>query len=393
MTIVTVMLCVILGLVYYFTKENIETTNIAMMQNIANHPFQLAMPNGSSDDIHIPYFALQIDIQGNLLAIGGGYFDLSDKAFLMDLMEQTFSKPEEIGIIDEYHLRFCRVATLTSQIIVYSDISSELAVLNNLMKSCAAIGIIAFAVFFGLSLLLARWAVKPIDKAWQQQRQFIADASHELKTPLTVIITNAELMQNPDYTESNRSKFILVMARQMRGLVEQMLELARTDNDAQTNTMYSKIDFSELVSDAILPFEPVFFEKGLSLQSSIAPDIWLGGNPSQLREVIDILLDNAQKYSRAGGCTWITLAKQRKNHCLLSVANEGDEIPPEDLKNLFKRFYRADRARSRSGSFGLGLSIAENIITRHKGKIWVESRNNVNTFFVELHCTAFSNNP
>ena len=162
-----------------------------------------------------------------------------------------------------------------------------------------------------------------------------------------------------------------------------MLELARTDN-VQTHTVFSSFDFSRLVSDAVLPFEPVFFERGLTLRTEIAGNILVNGSPSELRQVLDILLDNAQKYSRRNGTTWVTLQRRGKNHCLLAVADEGETIPPQDLKNLFKRFYRADQARSRNGSFGLGLSIAESIIKRHKGKIWAESKNGINTFFVEL---------
>lgn len=386
MSIVSIMLCIIMSLIYFFTKKNLENNSINMMQNIASHPFLLHLPNEMQDDVRLPYFTLQLNIQGDLIATGGGYYDLSDENFLRDLIDATFSSSDRIGIIDEYNLRFYHTSTSVSQILVYADISNELAILSNLVRNCILIGMACFLVFLGISFLLANWVIKPVDKAWEQQRQFIADASHELKTPLTVIMTNAELMQNPDYDDTNRTTFassILVMSKQMRNLVEQMLELARADN-VQHNTVFSSVDFSRLVSDAILPFEPIFFEKGLTLHTEIPENITVNGNASQLRQVLDILLDNAQKYSREKGTTWITLQKHGKGHCLLSVADEGEEIPADDLNNLFKRFYRADKARSRTGSFGLGLSIAETIIIRHKGKIWAESRNNINTFFVEL---------
>lgn len=204
-------------------------------------------------------------------------------------------------------------------------------------------------------------------------------------------MTNAELLQNPEFDRASYSTFtssILVMSRQMRDLVEQMLELARADK-VQSHTVFSTFDLSRLVSDAILPFEPVFFERGLTLHTDIAENIQINGNPSELRQVVDILLDNAQKYSRDKGVTWVTLHRRGKGHCLLTVADEGDAIPPQELKNLFKRFYRADQARSRTGSFGLGLSIAEAIVKSHKGKIWAESKNGVNTFSVELGRRAY----
>lgn len=208
--------------------------------------------------------------------------------------------------------------------------------------------------------------------------------------PLTVIMTNAELMQGADCDEANRTASvsnILVMSRQMRNLVEQMLELARADN-IQHRPLFSSVDFSRLVFDATLPFEPIFYEKGLSLQTEITENITVTGDPSQLRQVLDILLDNAQKYSGPNAATWVTLHRHGKGRCLLSVANEGEEISQGDLGNLFKRFYRADQARTRTGSFGLGLSIAETIVRQHNGKIWAESRDKINTFYVELYSSS-----
>lgn len=395
MSIITIMLCTIMFLIYFFTKMNLENYSINMMQNIASHPFLPHLPNELQEDVRLPYFTLQLSIQGDLVATGGGYYDLSDQGFLRDLINATFSSSDRIGIIEEYNLRFYRANTSVGQVLVYADISNELAILSSLIRNCILVGLACFLVFLCISFLLANWVAKPIDRAWNQQRQFIADASHELKTPLTVIMTNAELMQNPDYDETSRIKFtssILVMSKQMRNLVEQMLELARADN-VQCNTIFSSVDFSRLISDATLPFEPIFFEKGLTLHTEISDGITVNGDPAQLRQVLDILLDNAQKYSRKKGTTWVALLRHGKGHCLLKVANEGEEISASDLNHLFKRFYRADKARSRSdsfgqpGSFGLGLSIAETIITRHKGKIWAESKNNINSFFVELETT------
>lgn len=386
MSIVTVMLCIIMSMIYFFTKMNLENNSIHMMQAIADRPFLLRVPNELQDDMRLPYFTLQLGTQGDLIATGGGYYDLSDEAFLKDLVDATFSVDEHTGVIDEYNLRFLRTNTAVNQVIVYTDISSELRTLANLLRNCFIIGMVCFVAFLFISFLLAGWMARPIDRAWTQQRQFIADASHELKTPLTVIMTNAELLQNSEYDAESHAVFsssILAMSRQMRDLVEQMLELARADI-VQSNIIFSTVDFSRLVSDATLPFEPVFFEKGLTLQTDLAKNILVSGNPDSLRQVLDILLDNAQKYSCEGGTTWVTLKIHGKGRCLLSVANEGTPIASNDLNNLFKRFYRADPARSRTGSFGLGLSIAETIVKQHKGRIWAESANGVNTFFVEL---------
>lgn len=389
MSIVTIMICIILGLVYHFTRANLEKESINMMQNIAGRPFQLGEPNELGEDVRLPYFTLKLGMRGELMATDGGYYDLSNDEFLNNLIDEAVASSKQFGIIKEYRLRYYHVKTPLNQCIVFADISSELATLNSLMKTCFLIGGLSFLVFLGISIMLAGWAVKPIDLAWKQQQQFVADASHELKTPLTVIMTNAELMQSSAFSEENKAKFlsgILTMSKQMRGLIEQMLELARADN-TQIKAAFDSMDFSKLISDAILPFEPVFFERGQILKAQIEENIKVFGSGAQLGQVLEILLDNAQKYSKDSGTTWISLERKGKGSCVLAVANEGDKIKQKDLKNIFKRFYRVDKARSRTGSFGLGLSIADSIIRQHKGKIWAESENGINYFYVELPCS------
>jgi signal transduction histidine kinase len=321
-----------------------------------------------------------------MISRGGGYYDLSDDEFLGDLVEVIYTSPKTFGVIKEYKLRYYRVDTPMSRYLVFADITSELATLDNLVKSSFIIGGISFLTFLGISILLSKWAVEPVELAWKEQRQFVADASHELKTPLTVIMTNAELAQSPEYDDEKKQRFIgsiLTMSRQMRGLIERMLELARVDS-SETKANMRVVNFSKLVSDSLLPFEPVFFEKGLELKAEIDENIRVEGEEAELRQVLDVLLDNAQKYSKERGTTWVTLKKQGKGRCLLTVANEGKGISPEEAQNIFKRFYRGDQARSRTGSFGLGLSIAEAIVTRHRGKVWVESSDGINRFHVEL---------
>ena len=225
-----------------------------------------------------------------------------------------------------------------------------------------------------------------MEKSWKEQRQFVSDASHELKTPLTVILTNAELLQQPDYDAERKGTFaanILTMAGQMRSLVENLLDLARVDNGL-AKAVWTQVDLSHTVYDAVLPFEPVYFEKGLDLQSRIQENIRVNGSEMHLRQVVEILLDNARKYSDCPGTVVVCLQRHSRGQCLLSVSNPGAPIPPQDLQNIFKRFYRVDQARSRDGSYGLGLPIAEGIVNDHKGRIWATSQNGFNTFYVSL---------
>ena len=387
MAMMTVMLCVILGMVYNFTANNLITENISMMKTIAANPFQMGRPGEFSQDLKLPYFTLQIGHRGELISTGGGFYDLSDKELLGELIEQSLGSGRETGEIEDHNLRFYQTNNITGTVIVFTDMSSEQATLSNLLETSVFIAFLSFFGFLGISIFLSRWAIKPVEKAWVQQKQFVADASHELKTPLTVIMTNSELLQNPDYSPEEKTQFsqsIFTMAHQMRYLVERMLELARADNQ-QKQVVMTPVDFSKLITGAVFSFEGVFFEKGLQLSSHIEPNLCVKGNAQVLQQVIDILLDNAQKYSYPAGETVVRLCSTGYNRIRLTVTNPGPPIAQEDLSNIFRRFYRVNKARSRDGSFGLGLPIAQNIVEQHHGKIWAESSNGSNMFTVELH--------
>lgn len=387
MTMVTIMLFVIFGLVYNFTERNLEAESVSMMKAIAADPFQVRFPNDPSlEDINLPFFTLLLGVDGELIASGGGYYDLSNKQFLKELVHDVIQNRQEIGVIKAHHLRYCRVKMPMGTVMVFSDMSSENATLTHLLKSCLIIGGISFLVFLVISIFLAKWAVKPVEHAWKQQKQFVADASHELKTPLTVIMTNAELMKSTDPTKEEQDHLlqsIALMSRQMKQLVESMLLLAKSDTQQMPVHMIT-LNLGEILEDEVISFEGIFADRGLVLESFADVDIFVRGNEESLRQLIGILLDNAQKYSFPGSKTQVFLCRKEWNKCWLKVSNPGKEIPQEELQYIFQRFYRLDKARSRDGSFGLGLSIAENITARHHGKIWAESQDGINSFIVEL---------
>lgn len=386
MTIVTLMLCVIFSMMYYFTQSDLEDKSVAMMRSIAADPVGRGSPTEQVHEVRLPYFTLQLGREKEIVATGGGYYDLSNQQFLQRVAQDVLQNQEPVGVLEEYGLRYCRVVTPGNQLLVFADMTSEQATLENLVRSCVVVGVVSFLTFLAISVLLAKWAVRPVERAWQEQKQFVADASHELKTPLTVITTNAELMQRPGLDEESRERLsgnVLTMARHMRTLLEQMLELAKGDHQ-ESQAQYEDVDLGEVVDQEVMSYEVVFFEQGLALDSRGEAHVTVRGNGVELRQVVDILLDNARKYSSPGGKTVVELRPAGRRKCVLSVSNPGPDIPPEDLAHIFQRFYRADRARTRGESFGLGLAIAQSIVLRHRGRIGADSRQGVNTFWVEL---------
>ena len=385
MAIVMVLLGCILGMVIHFTGQSMQMQSINMMRTIATSPFQQGIPGKPMDDeVRLPFFTVQVSNRGEVIATGGGYFDLSDQESLLQIVNEALTSQKETGELDNHDLRFLKTSTPMGVTIVFSDTTTELSTMKNLYYSCLLIFFGTMILFFGISILLSHWVIKPVSTAWEQQRQFVADASHELKTPLSVIMTNAELMQNEESAESlhKYSGNILGVTYQMRTLVENMLQMARVDNTG-VKMQLEPLDMSQLVTDAALSFQLLYEEKNMQLQWRVPEELHLNGSAQHLYQVMDVLLDNALKYSAPNSTVMVDLVSSGKN-CILSVASPGEPISKEELKNIFKRFYRADKARAMNGSYGLGLSIAESIVDAHKGKIWATSQDGQNTFFVQL---------
>lgn len=384
MTLVTVMLAVIFGLLIHQTQENLESQSLQMMQSVASDPFPAGRPGMPFGDVRMPYFMVQVNEEGEILSANGFFFDLSDEELIEEITKLALANPGKNGTLDNLNMRFLKMPSRGGETIVFADMTGEIATMQDLIHTSILVAIVAFAVFLVISFQLAKWAVKPVAEAWDQQKQFVADASHELKTPLTVIMTNAELLSNPESDDASKDRFassILTMSVQMRGLVEGLLDLARVDNGAVRTDM-TPLSLSELTEEACMIFEPLFFERDLMLEGRIEPDLEVRGSETHLQQVLKILLDNAMKYSESGTVR-VSLQKQGSG-CLLTVANPGAPIAPEDRKNIFKRFYRVDKSRHRDGSYGLGLSIAENIVQEHQGRIWVESADGENCFHIYL---------
>lgn len=239
------------------------------------------------------------------------------------------------------------------------------------------VGLGALALLFLLNLVFSRWALRPVQHAWTQQQQFIADASHELKTPLTVILANnAILRQRGGDTIASQRQWIdstQMEAERMQSLVADMLDLARPTTESSTAS-YEPVDFSRLVEGEVLTFESVAFERDIIMESAVEENVVIRGDERKLQRAMAVLLDNACKYTNTGGSISVRLTTDERT-ATFAVTNSGAPIPAEDLPHLFDRFYRADKARTHEApaGYGLGLAIARDIAQAHKGTLAVAS--------------------
>ena len=249
--------------------------------------------------------------------------------------------------------------------IILLDRSEELSTLRRLLIILLAIFVPALAVLFLLSVMLSKWAVIPIEDAWNRQRVFFSNASHELKTPLTVINANLDVItSNPDDTVAGQGKwfgYIRCEAEKMSRLINEMLYLSREERTDEPPVM-TDVDLSEAAEGVCLAMEAVAFERGKTICPDIESGIIVKGEKESLVRMINILVDNAVNHSADHSDISISLKCSKKGKAKLTVSNKGTPIPADELERIFDRYYRTDASRSSStGGFGLGLAIAKAI--------------------------------
>jgi signal transduction histidine kinase len=250
--------------------------------------------------------------------------------------------------------------------------------------------VLSMGVFFVISLWLSKIAAKPMEDAIDMERQFVADISHDLKTPITVILANNSILkENPDAKISEESQWIDSTdnaAKNMMGMINEMLTLSNLES-ADKKIIKEKTDFSAIVQKAVLQLESVAYDRNIVLESGIDDDIFVVANREYLDRISNCLLENALKYEPDGGRVDVTLKVIKKKVCFI-VKNEKSVISEQDLPHIFERFYRGDKARSIQKGHGLGLPIIKQMIDDLGGKIEVKSDDNNGTEFkVTLNLT------
>ncbi len=331
------------------------------------------------------YVIVDVDENGNIINTTENDLTI-DSETLEKCVKSALDSSKIFGQITDEGLMYLKKSDMAHSKIIFADNSF----ISGSLRTSVIISVLmltgAMAVIFLISLWLSGLAVKPVKRAWEQQKQFVADASHELKTPLTVILANNNIMMShKDSTVADERQWLESTeeeANHMKKLIDNMLFLAKSDA-GETKVQLSTVDFSEMAEACALNFEPVAFEKEIMIDTDIESGITLEGDATQLNQLVHILVDNAVKYADSG--TTVTIRLQKHGDKVeFSVNNKGNPIPKEDIEHIFDRFYRAEKSRTTKG-YGLGLSIARRITEGMNGKILVESNiENGTTFTVRF---------
>ena len=337
---------------------------------------------------------VRVNKDGDIQRISYQYFESGDNISLEQTVGEIIKSGSMEGKVEIDDIKF-RYAVFnkgdsSGYDVIFLDRAIEISTLNRLLIIFISIGGLGLLILFGVSWLLASWAITPIAEAWDKQKQFIADASHELKTPLTVIATNTDVvLANAEDTVQNQSKWLTYIKSEtarMSKLVSDLLYIAKSDVNEVAMVM-NEFNLSHTTLGVCLVFETVAFENGKILDTDIEENISYKGDEDRIKQLITILVDNAIVHSNGNANIMVSLKRDNKDKIKLSVSNtNGEDIPKGCEERLFERFFRVDKARNRSsGSHGLGLNIAQSIVKNHNGSISVTStKDHVVTFTVTL---------
>ena len=277
--------------------------------------------------------------------------------------QRALDKGRERGWIAEYRYKIAETEDGTSVVFVNGAMTQMTT--NRVLFTAFFVLLGSAFLILALTIIFSKRAVQPVAESFEKQKQFITDANHELKTPLTLILSNLDIVES-EFGKSEWLDDIRSEGERMGLLINRLVTLSRMD-ESDARLTYTTFSLSDAVADVVSEFEMLAAERDKTLSADIAPSLRCHGDEGLIRQLIAILLDNAVKYCDPNGSIQVRLYARR--HPILIVENTYAEVDTLELDRLFDRFYRADKARTFSGSFGVGLSIARSIVKTHHGTI------------------------
>lgn len=366
-----------------YAREENRITN-ALDENLllakqAQLPYLPMLPADNDSVVYDLSFTVLLNADGDIITQMGNEMPCS---VFLEAVGRAFESDYERGTISSLNLSYKKAETSMGTLIAFVSREHLVERMKDAFGQALVAELVSILLFLYISKRIADIAISPVEEAWTQQKQFIADASHDLKTPLTVILANNNILAaHKDETVESQMKWIESTseeANRMRDLINKMLELAKNEA-AHEELKLGEIDLSELVENSILQFEVVAFERNISIESGIQPGIIVKTHAPTFSKILEILFDNAIKYSDEGGKINIALYQSSKK-IHFTINNKGEYIHEEDLPHVFERFYRTNKERE-VGGHGLGLSLARRKCDLIGAKISVESNPDDGTTF------------
>jgi signal transduction histidine kinase len=288
---------------------------------------------------------------------------------------------QEEGFIGNYIYRIRKVGN--GKEIVLMENEEAINRLKISLISAIGIGLLAIFGIYLIAKKISKTIVKPVEESFEKQKQFISDASHELKTPLAVIEANADVLQSKEKENNKWITYIQNEVQSMNKLVNDLLTLSRMENTNSSNIQ--KFDLSKEVEMSVAVFESMIYEKEIKLKTNIEKDIMFNGDKDDIKHLVSIILDNAIKHTNNKKKIIVNTLKE-KNSVKIEIKNQGEPIPEEEREKIFERFYRVDKSRNRSEKrYGLGLAIAKGIVDKYNGTISASSENGFTSFNIKLN--------
>ncbi len=316
------------------------------------------------------YFSVLFTEDGSISTINIDKVAAIDEEKASEYALRIWNSHRTSGFLSSY--RYHKELVSDGVRIIFVDCKRNLSTFRSFLVTSILVSFLGLLSVFILVVFFSRLVMKPVAESYEKQRQFITDAGHEIKTPLTIIDANREILEM-EYGETEWSRSIGKQTGRLADLTNSLIYLARME-EAEKHLQNADFSISDLTSETIESFQALADTQGKHFTTKITPALSCHGDENSIRRLLSILLDNAIKYSPPQGSIEVTLDKRGKN-IRLTVYNTAEEIPQDSLARLFERFYRTDKSRnSETGGHGIGLSIARAITEAHKGKITAESR-------------------
>lgn len=379
MLAITILLAALLGAInigniVMSRQQNEKMLEVLLNEETTMQPPPMDQPKGFLDapmdensKMSAVYFTVRVNQLQHVIKVDTGRIaDVSEKEAI-ELCQTVMDEGSTDGRIQRFYYRAAKSQRDDGKVYLFLDVSMQTHNILTVLFFSTVAGLICFIVMLLLVIFISKKAIRPIAENFEKQKQFVTDAGHELKTPLAIILANAEAMEL--YQGENKwSKNIIEQTVRLNGLMQNLLTLAKAD-ESQHTLPTEKIAVSSLVAESLQMFSEPMKRKELSLNKRIDPDISVKANREQIQRLFSILIDNAVKYSVQSGDIGVSLARRGKT-CVFRIENICEELPNCPPDKLFDRFYRADAARTqKNGGYGIGLSAAKTIAELHGGTI------------------------